>query len=314
MNRDSETGLIFNIQKFSLHDGPGIRDLVFLKGCPLRCKFCDNPESQNSYPEIAFNEDRCIGCKECERVCSAHAIVFSTRDKSLIDRQLCTNCGACADACPAGALRLYGKLMSVEDVLAVVEQDSPFYWRSGGGMTVSGGEPAFQAEFVHALLREAKRRCINTAIQTCGQADWVSLEKICAYADTIFYDLKHMDPERHKAFTGVTNALILDNLLKVSHCFPNTPIIIRTPIVPGFNDSVENIQATVQFLAGIPSILEYRLLPYHRFGQPKYAQLDRDYPLKEIKRPTQDKMEQLKKMVDCINSRYPINPVLLRTA
>jgi pyruvate formate lyase activating enzyme len=179
-----------------------------------------------------------------------------------------------------------------------VEEDSPFFWRSGGGITVSGGEPTFQAGFVHALLREAKRRCINTAVQTCGQTDWVSLEMVCEYADMVFYDLKHMDPVRHQAFTGVTNELILNNILKLSHRFPNTPVVIRTPIIPGFNGSAENIQATVRFLARVPNVKEYVLLPYHRYGEPKYAQLGRKYPLEGLKGPTQEKIEQLKKILN----------------
>ena len=292
-----DAGLVFNIQRFSLHDGPGIRDLVFFKGCPLRCKFCDNPESQNGYPELAFNEDRCIGCGECQKVCPVGAITLSADEKASIDRSLCTNCGLCAEVCPAKAVRLYGEYLSVEEVLDIVQEDSPFYWRSNGGVTVSGGEPTFQAAFVHELLKEAKKRFIHTAIQTCGHSSWDCLEEICIYANLVFYDLKHMDPDKHQAFTGVTNKLILANIKKLSRRFPDTPVIVRTPVVPGFNDSDENIEATIKFLSGISNVQEYRLLPYHKFGEPKYGQLDREYPLKGLKGIVQEKMDQLERIV-----------------
>ncbi len=297
MIKQQNAGLVFNIQSFSLHDGPGIRDLVFMKGCPLQCKFCCNPESQSPYPELSLKEEHCIGCGECKNACPADAISLSPAGKARIDRIRCTNCGLCAEVCPSEALKLLGKYMSVEEILRIVDEDSPFYWRSGGGITISGGEPTFQADFVHELLKEAKRRYIHTVVETCGHCDWDSLEKVCRYARLVFYDLKHMDSNEHLAFTGVTNNLILANIEKLSSRFPYIPIIVRTTVVPGFNDSIDNIKATVEFLKDISSLEKYQLLPYHSFGEPKYHQLGKKYPLEELKRPIKINLEKLKRIV-----------------
>ncbi len=218
-------GYVFNIQRYSLHDGPGIRTLVFLKGCPLRCKWCSNPESHLHYPELAYDINKCIGIRECGlclKVCNLAAIEVDSANtnnnsnsigknnnnydnKIKINRTFCDNCLNCADLCPSKALAAFGKLMSIEDVLGVVENDNVFYSRSGGGLTVSGGEPLMKPEFVAGLLREAKRRRINTSMETCGFAEWDSVEKVWEYLDNIFYDIKCIDSAKHKEFTGVGN-------------------------------------------------------------------------------------------------------------
>jgi len=274
-----------------------MRDLVFMKGCSLRCLWCSNPESENPFPEVAFIAGMCIGCVECGwclEVCPAAAIKATGDNKIQIDRELCTNCGECAKVCPSKAIKLFGEHMSVEDVLRVLEEDSMFYSRSGGGITVGGGEPLLQADFVGELLKRCRERGIDTAIETCGYASWEAMKKVCRHANSIFYDIKEMDPNKHKSFTGVTNKLILENAKKLSRFFPETPIMARTPIVPGFNDSEENIKAIADFLSRLDSVREYELLPYHRFGEPKYQQLGREYQLIGLQPPGEETMAKLR--------------------
>ena len=295
---DNKSGLIFNIQRFSVHDGAGIRDLVFLKGCPLRCLWCSNPESQNYHPEITLNKDRCIGieCGRCVAVCPTNAIAVQANEKISINWSLCNNCGECVEICPARAIKLFGERMSVNDIVKVVEEDDAFYWRSGGGITISGGDPLSQPDFVHDLLKVCRKRGIDTAVEIGGHASWEAVEKVCRYANLIFYDIKHLDPIKHETLTGFSNELVLGNIKKIARHFPETPIIARTPVVPGFIDSEEDIKAIADFLCGVESVTEYELLPYHGFGEPKYYQLGREYPLSELKPPSQEQMEKLKKI------------------
>jgi pyruvate formate lyase activating enzyme len=293
-------GLVFNIQRFSLHDGPGIRDLVFMKGCPLRCRWCFNPESQKDHPEVSYNASRCIGRAECGRCldrCSERAIKVADGGTVSIDWKLCTNCGKCALSCPAQAIKLIGEYKSVDEVVKVVEEDGVFYSRSRGGVTISGGESSSQAEFVFELLAKCQSRGINTAIETCGYSAWENMAQICMHADLVFYDIKHMDPHMHKAYTGVDNKIILENLKRLSREFPSISIVVRTPIIPGFTDSEDNIQKIARFVSAIRNPKKYDLLPYHRFGEPKYGQLGRDYPLSGIKPPDSEQMENLRAIV-----------------
>lgn len=298
MGSNNNTGLIFNIQRFSVHDGPGVRSLVFMKGCPLRCVWCSNPESQNSCPEIAFSEERCIGfstCGRCQEVCDKSAIILY-EGKIRIDRSLCNNCGECARVCPAQALRLLGQYVSIEDITKLVEEDGAFYSRSGGGITVSGGEPLAQAEFVGELLKECRCRGIDTAIEITGFTEGEDVYKACRYANLIFYDIKHMDSDKHKTLTGASNILILENIKMVSGRLPTTPIIVRTPIIPNYNDSEVNIKATADFLIDIKSVQSYELLPYHAFGESKYKQLGRELQLSGLHPPSQECMDILSKI------------------
>lgn len=274
------SGMVFNMQKFSVHDGDGIRTLVFLKGCPLRCRWCSNPESQSLKPEHAFNPTRCLTahvCGRCVSACPSGAL--SVADGLLRhDRNACEECFACVQACPSGAQSLFGERMSAGQVLDKVEEDSVFYHRSGGGMTLSGGEALMQHEFAHALLREARRRHVNTTIETCGYYPYEHLRQACEHLDRLIFDIKCLDPQKHKEQTGVDNALILENFLKVCQEFPDLPILVRTPVIPGFNDSENEILAVRAFIPRFPNI-EYELLAYHRMGQPKYGYLGRRYEL-----------------------------------
>lgn len=280
-----KNGYVFNIQQFSVHDGPGIRTMVFLKGCPLRCRWCSNPESQQTLPELAYNSNKCIGineCIHCIEVCLTGAIKKDSRNKIIIDRELCDNCLHCANVCPAKALNAFGSLMSVDEVFKVVEEESLFHARSGGGITLSGGEPFFQAEFSLGLLKEAKKRRMNTAMETSGYTAWENMAEACRRLDSVLFDVKSMDDRKHTEFTGVSNKLILDNFEKMCAGFPDLSILVRTAIIPGFNDTKEDVSAILDFIKGRPNV-SYELLSYHRLGRPKYEYLGREYLLADIK-------------------------------
>ncbi len=296
---EENRGLVFNIQKFSLHDGSGIRTLVFLQGCPLACRWCSNPEGQARSPELAFDLSKCIGTTECDRcvpACGAGAIAHSEDGKVRIDRELCNDCGECADACPSTALELLGRTMSVDEVLEAVEEDSSFYARSGGGLTVSGGEPTAQAKFVGELLEAARSRGIDTALETSGHCRWEDLRDVCRHVDQVFYDVKSADSAKHEAHAQVGNGLILRNLRKLCEHFPDLPIVVRTPIIPGFNDSPEDVGAIARLVSDLPGSRRHELLPYHGFGEPKYRRLAKEYSLRGLEAPTEEQMARLREV------------------
>lgn len=271
---------IFNIQRYSLHDGPGIRTTVFLKGCPMRCIWCCNPESMKSEPEISYVSNKCIGfaaCGFCVRSCPAGAITCSNENKAVIDRSKCQSCLKCADVCPSKAIRAEGSMYSVEEILGIVERDSIFYG-NGGGLTVSGGEPLMHKRFLVELLKEAKRRRIHTAIETCGFADYEALSEAAGYLDLILFDIKSMDNGKHFEYTGCGVERILENFSRLCEDFPNLPKIVRTPVIPGFNDTVDDIRPILAFLKDKPNVT-YQPLPYHRFGEGKYKALGREYKM-----------------------------------
>jgi pyruvate formate lyase activating enzyme len=226
-------------------------------------------------------------------VCGPGAISCASDGKAEIDRLTCDNCGECASACPSKALEMSGRLMSVEDVIREVEEDGSFYARSGGGLTVSGGEPLSQAEFVKQLLITARRRGLNTAIETSGLCSWKSLEEVAPHVDQILYDIKCIDLERHRRATGVSNERILENLAKLRRRFSDTPVIVRTPVIPGVNDSEQEIQAVVDLIKEAGGASAYELLPYHGFGEPKYRKLGRSYPLEHVTPPSEARMAAL---------------------
>ncbi|MCD8109209.1 MAG: glycyl-radical enzyme activating protein [Clostridiales bacterium] len=265
-------GIIFNIQSYSLHDGPGIRTMVFLKGCPLRCPWCANPESQLIRPEVYLDDSKCIrnaGCTLCDGICRCHAL---SGGRLLHGR--CIGCGACLPVCPSRALGIYGQTVETEEVLDRVERESVFFAHGEGGLTLSGGEPFFQSEFALELLRGAKKRRIRTAVETCGYCETEVLREAAGYLDYILYDLKSMDAGKHARVVGVDNSLILNNLEILFGEFPNLHKHVRMPVIPGFNDTDEDIRAIRVFLEGRQNYT-YEQLPYHRFGERKYELLGR---------------------------------------
>ena len=275
------TGIISNIQRYSLHDGPGIRTVVFFKSCPLRCRWCCNPESQNPKPEIYYVKSKCIGsktCDNCRRSCGQYAVSYDEQGFAVIDRDKCDACACCVNNCPAQALQVKGFSMTVEDVLCEVEKESVFYRNNIGGLTVSGGEPLDQGDFLINLLQEAKKRRIDTAIETCGYGDYGILKQAAQLSDTVFYDIKSLNEIKHKEWTTQSHELIIENFQKLCVDFPALPIIARTTVIPGFNDSDEEIGQIRRFLQDKPYVRHETLL-YHRYGIGKYVALGRDYLL-----------------------------------
>jgi len=287
---DKESGIVFNIQKYSLHDGPGIRTIVFLKGCPLRCSWCSNPESQKPKPQLAYNANKCLSletCVRCVEVCAVGAIKSGESNRVQVDRKICNDCLACVGSCPSQALNFYGETMTVAEVIRAVEEDAVFYSRSGGGLTLSGGEPMAQPGFAIAILKEARKRRIHTAMETCGQCPEEDLETACRHLNILLFDIKTMDPEKHEQYTGVSNSRILKNLLKIRTLFPELPILVRTPVIPGINDQEEDILRILQFIQDMPNV-RYELLPFHRMGKPKYEYLGNSFPMSD--EPLDDKI------------------------
>jgi len=300
--KDAGHGLVFNIQRYSLHDGSGIRTLVFLSGCPLRCNWCCNPEGQTCAPRLGYDAEKCIGreaCGDaCRKACEDSAIDLAADDKVWINQGACTGCGECVVVCPPRALERFGDGMSVDEVLDAAEHDAPFFARSGGGITLSGGEPLVQAEFATRLLESAHDRGIDTALETSGCVPWSHLENACRHADQVFYDVKCMDPERHMEGTGLRNERILENLRRLRERFPELPVTVRTPVVPGFNDAPGEIRAICDFVAALPGTVRYEILPYHHFGESKYRKLGLTYPLPEVEPPSAEQMAVLQRIVD----------------
>ncbi len=281
------SGLVFNVQKYSVHDGPGIRTIVFFKGCPLSCRWCSNPESQSFKTELAFNQGRCLKLSKCVRCIKAcpHNAITRKEETPVFNRAVCATCERpCVGACPSSGVIAYGKQMTVDEVLHTVEQDGMFYSRSGGGMTLSGGEPTAQPEFALALLREAKRRRIHTAMETSGYAPWEVLQQICALLDSLIFDIKSLDDARHKECAGVSNERILTNFKRIVETFPKLEIHVRTPIIPGFNDTEQDVRAIAELVSRYPNV-DYEILPYHRLGTQKYIFLDREPPMGEASLP-----------------------------
>lgn len=287
------SGTVFDIQRFSLHDGPGIRTIVFLKGCPLSCKWCSNPESQNMKPVIMYKKNECLHCGRCINACSRKAISFE--NKTFIDRSICTGCGECANACPAGALVVKGKTMTVQQLIRELKKDATTYRRSGGGITLSGGEPLVQYEFAAELLRACKAQGWDTAIETTGAGITEAVEKVIPYVDTVLLDIKHLDTEKHKKFTGIGNEQILKNAARISQI---SSTVVRVPVIPGFNYSEEEIRVITEFAKMLRGVRTIHLLPYHTFGENKYDLLGRDYALADIKPLKPEELEHLKTMVE----------------
>ncbi len=285
-------GTIFNIQKFSITDGTGIRTLVFMKGCPLRCVWCSNPESQEIGPEIMDVKNNCIKCGMCVEVCDIGAIDPETFD---IDREKCIRCGKCADICYANSKRLTGEQYTVQEVLQKIEKDRVFYKNSGGGVTVGGGEPLMQAEFVAELLKNCKRLNIHTSIETSGFGPWDRVRSVFESLDHIFYDIKAMDSDLHRELTGVGNELILQNAKNIAEM--KKDITLRIPLIPGMNDSDDNLKKTVRFIKELSKgndNIKTEVLPYHDYGRDKYRWLGRKYWIEGKEKLSDAEMEKRK--------------------
>ncbi len=269
-------GTVFDIKKFAIHDGPGIRTTVFLKGCPLTCLWCHNPESQDEDPEISFLPAKCIRCGYCVDICPNHSHSL-TEDGHFFSRGNCEKCGKCSEECYAEALELIGKEMTVSEALAEVLKDQAFYETSGGGMTVSGGEPMLQFEFTKALVEAAKAEGLHVCLDTCGFAPFDKYSQLLDSVDIFLYDLKETDPEKHKEFTGVPLQLILENLKRIDGA--GGKIILRCPIIPGLNDREEHFLEIAKIANGLSNIIAINIQPYHPLGSSKNARIGKEYGL-----------------------------------
>ena len=267
-------GMIFDIKRYAIHDGPGIRTTVFLKGCPLKCLWCHNPEGIAREREFMWWKEKCIACRDCQNACTKGAISLSD-DSLLLDPLKCDLCGACVDVCHSQALKLVGKKMTVAQAIKEIEKDMVFYDESGGGVTFSGGEPLMQPYFLHSLLKACKELGIHTTVDTCGYANPKVLLKISKHVDLFLYDLKMINDEKHIKFTGVSNKLILENLKKLSE--KRQKIIMRFPLIPGVNDDEKDILELGMFVSSLKIVRELSILPYHKAGFEK---------LKRMKKPT----------------------------
>ncbi len=285
-------GIVFDIQKYCIHDGPGIRTVIFMKGCPLRCLWCANPESQEQEPQFAFFKDKCIGDKICVESCGSAALSFS-KQGLIRDWEKCILCENCARVCYAKAIQLYGKVMYVDQIVEECLRDEAFYKKSGGGITLSGGEPLFQPEFALALLKAFHQYHIHTAIETTGFYSRERLKQAVLDTDLFLYDLKGIDDGKHRKFTGVSNRKILENLCFLSET--GKEIIIRIPLIPEHNSFPEDIHQLIAFLKGLPRKHEIHLLPYHRLGVFKYDVLGKNYTISDLKPPQTEEMEVIKK-------------------
>lgn len=287
------TGIVFNIERFAIHDGPGIRTTVFLKGCPLTCAWCHSPESQALEPEFMPRPDRCLRCGACAAVCP-HGGISLDGVPAEERPAACDRCGACAAACPSGARELAGRRYDVGEVLDLVERDRVFYDQSGGGVTFSGGEPLMQPAFLFELVHGCRQRHLHTALDTSGYGDTDWLQRIAALTDLILFDLKSVDDERHRQYTGVGNRLILDNLRALAGA--GRSIVVRFPLVPGVNDDEAEVRALGCLVASL-GLLRVDVLPYHRAGMAKYVRLKREYRLPDTRPPSREAQEAVARIL-----------------
>ncbi len=298
-------GFVSDFKRMSVHDGPGIRTTVFLKGCPLRCKWCHNPENLKMTPVLSFTEKLCVGCGACAEVCRQGVHTFSFETAHKLDHEKCIACGACVEECYTGALKLYGFQAEPEEVTVKLLADRAFYEQSGGGVTFSGGEPLLQADFLVEILKELKAEGIHTAVDTCGEVPWEAFEKVLTYTDMFLYDVKHLDVKKHREWTGVPNGRILENLQNLS--LAGAAVEIRTPVIPGVNDDRETLCGIAKMLSAMDNVTAWRLLPYHSMGKAKYDSIGQAYNMPEIEMPDNVFMRRLQEELKPVFARVMLS-------
>lgn len=290
---DDKKGLILRIEKTSIHDGQGLRTVVFFKGCPLRCQWCSTPESHRMYIEKGNMQNRCTGCGTCVELCPEKALTLNENGKITISKEKCRLNLACYEICPQSVYKKYGIYMTVYELAKEISKDEIFYYHSGGGVTFSGGEPLMQPGFLAEIMKSCKHRGIHTAMETSFFAPYPNIEKILPYLDTLYVDIKHMDSNIHERYTGVENDLILSNICKVDDSDYPIEIHVRIPLIPSINDTRENLLSVLNFCKDLKSLQEIELLPYHRLGIETYKHLGLEYKLSHIAVPTLSKIKEL---------------------
>jgi pyruvate formate lyase activating enzyme len=291
MKGSERSGFVFDLKRYAINDGPGIRLAIFFKGCNLNCAWCHNPEGISPKPEKMYAAAKCIGCGTCVDNCETHAITLTSHG-IVTDESRCTLCGSCADVCPTKAIEMSGRLMTVPELMKIIVKERAFFDQSGGGVTFSGGEPLLQAEFLLELLDECGKQGIHRAVDTAGHVNTATLLEVARQTDLFLYDLKVMDPAIHEQWTGVRNDLILANLRTPAEA--GAAIIIRFPLVGGVNDHEENIRQTATFITSLPGNLpEVHLLPYHAIAQHKYAKLGRPDAFLQMEEPGRESLENV---------------------
>lgn len=297
LNDRGENGIVFDIQRFSLHDGHGIRTLVFLKGCPLNCHWCTNPESQYPKSQLGYFKEKCVSCFRCVSSCP-YGPEF--KEKGKINWDECKKCKYhfnCVEACIYGARVIYGKIMSVKEVVDLVRRDIVFYKYSSGGVTLGGGEVTFQPEFSKNILKSCKELGFNTAIETCGYVSWKKFKEMLHYVDLLLFDIKHMDTKKHEEKTGAGNEIILENLKKASKHVKE--VIIRFPLLPGFNDDYKNIEDMRHFIdSSVSNVKRIDILPYHSIGKSKSERIGENYLFKPVNKINDEKIHEIKKILE----------------
>lgn len=302
-----QQGNIFNVQRFTIHDGPGMRTELFLKGCPLRCEWCSNPEGLKTYIQPGVYKSKCIShknCGACEEVCPEPEVLKFVRGKiSSIDRDKCVNCLACYDACPSEAIKQWGKMMTVDECMKIIRKDRGYYERSGGGVTVSGGEPLLQSDFVTELFKVCKEEGISTCFESTLYVKWEEIEKVLPFTDLVISDLKHMDTNIHKKYTGVQNERILENMKMLVK--KGYELILRIPVIPGVNDDMKNIEDTADFILQELDgrVRTLQLLSFMRLGEEKYKSLDMPYKMAGIRVNRKSFQKHVEKLAEYFNER-----------
>lgn len=293
-------GSIFDIQTSALHDGPGIRTTVFLKGCPLRCTWCSNPESFSLESTLSWKQESCVDCLSCTKVCESGSLT-APKGKLVVQQKLCTGCGKCLEVCPEDALKLFGYRERADEIIRLVARDKAYFYNSGGGITLSGGEAMMQADFCLDLLKESKKQGLHTCMETSGYARQEEFSRMLPHTDLFLFDYKATGVSKHRDLTGQSNELILENLEYLNRC--GAKIILRCPLIPGVNDTQEHLQAITRISAKLEQIIEVELLPYHNYGEHKYEQTGRSAPCKGIAAVKPDKVKQWEKTLDSMGCK-----------
>ena len=290
----SPEGCIYKMERLAVYDGPGIRTVVFLKGCPMSCTWCASPESKSGKPEIGFRTELCNGCMACADICPEQAVQVDRDGNIDFRRDQCRGCGSCVQVCPSGACTLIGEMVDATDVAARLEKDEVFYHRSGGGITLSGGDPVFQPVFSAAVLKKSLERGFHTAMETCALCRWEVLETMLVHLDLVYVDIKHMDDRRHFELTGCSNKMILENIRNTARQYADLELVIRVPVIPGLNDEQDNMDGIMEFALTLDHIKRIELLPYHRYGVATYPVVGKSYGLPDIEPPSADRMQALR--------------------